>query len=53
MGIVLEVRDLVKKYNGKVAVDKISFDIEDGEIFSLLGPNGAARRPPFPSYPHS
>lgn len=43
MGIVLEVCNLVKKYNGNVAVDKISFDIEDGEIFSLLGPNGAGK----------
>ena len=43
MGTILEVRDLVKKYNGKIAVDRISFDIQEGEIFSLLGPNGAGK----------
>jgi ABC-2 type transport system ATP-binding protein len=43
MGSILEVRDLVKKYNSKIAVDRISFDIQEGEIFSLLGPNGAGK----------
>jgi ABC-2 type transport system ATP-binding protein len=43
MGTILEVRDLVKKYNSKIAVDRISFDIQEGEIFSLLGPNGAGK----------
>jgi len=43
MGTVLEVRNLVKKYGSKTAVDDISFDIQEGEIFSLLGPNGAGK----------
>ena len=40
---ILEVHDLVKKYAELTAVKGISFDIQQGEIFSLLGPNGAGK----------
>ena len=42
---LVKVNDLVKRYetNGPNAVDHISFEIEEGEIFSLLGPNGAGK----------
>ena len=40
---ILEVHVLVKKYADLTAVKGISFDIQEGEIFSLLGPNGAGK----------
>jgi ABC-2 type transport system ATP-binding protein len=40
---ILEVNNLVKKYAELTAVNGISFDIQQGEIFSLLGPNGAGK----------
>ena len=42
MGFV-EVRDLAKRYGEITAVESLSFDIEEGEVFSLLGPNGAGK----------
>jgi ABC-2 type transport system ATP-binding protein len=43
MPAILEVHNLVKKYGDFTAVNGISFDIQEGEIFSLLGPNGAGK----------
>ncbi len=40
---ILEVKDLVKHYGDFQAVKGVSFNIEEGEIFSLLGPNGAGK----------
>lgn len=40
---VLEVRELSKQYTKVLAADKVSFDIEKGEIFALIGPNGAGK----------
>jgi ABC-2 type transport system ATP-binding protein len=43
MPSILEVQNLAKNYGDFAAVKGISFDIEEGEIFSLLGPNGAGK----------
>ena len=37
----IEVDHIVKKYGDFTAVDDVSFSVKEGEIFGLLGPNGA------------
>ncbi len=40
---VIDVRNLVKEYAGKRAVDGLSFAVEQGEVYGLLGENGAGK----------
>ena len=40
---IISVRNLVKKYDDFTAVQDLSFDVYENEIFGLLGPNGAGK----------
>lgn len=41
--VAIEIKDLVKKYDDKVAVNGINLEIYKGECFGILGPNGAGK----------
>lgn len=41
--MIVEIRNLVKRYKDFIAVDNLNIGIKEGEIFGLLGPNGAGK----------
>jgi ABC-2 type transport system ATP-binding protein len=40
---IIETRELTKKYGRQTAVDRLTFSVDEGEIFGFLGPNGAGK----------
>lgn len=44
---MLEVKNITKRFEGNVAVDDISFNVEPGKIFGLVGRNGAGKSTTF------
>ncbi len=41
--MVVQIKDLVKRYKGLTAVDHFDLDVKEGEILGLLGPNGSGK----------
>lgn len=41
--MLVHIENLVKRYGDLLALDHLSLDIEEGEIFGLLGPNGSGK----------
>jgi len=44
---MIKVHELSKSFSGKKVLDRVSFEVEDGTIFSLIGPNGAGKTTTF------
>jgi len=41
--MIIRVKNLVKRYGDLLALDHLSFEVKEGEIFGLLGPNGSGK----------
>jgi len=42
-GVVIETRELTKRYRGVTAVDRLTLRVHAGEVYGFLGPNGAGK----------
>ena len=40
---MLQVQEVIKMYDGRTVVNRVTFEVAEGEIFALLGPNGAGK----------
>ncbi|MEJ7587840.1 MAG: LPS export ABC transporter ATP-binding protein [Ferruginibacter sp.] len=47
MSLIIQTKDLVKVYGSRTVVNKVSFNVQQGEIVGLLGPNGAGKTTSF------
>ena len=43
MAVSIQIRDLVKRFGATTALDRVTLDIEPGELFFLLGPSGCGK----------
>lgn len=43
LSIMIEVKNLTKRYGANTALDNVSFTVEEGTIVGFLGPNGAGK----------
>jgi lipopolysaccharide export system ATP-binding protein len=47
LSLIIQTKDLVKKYGSRTVVNHVSFNVKQGEIVGLLGPNGAGKTTSF------
>ena len=47
MGSILQVAGLTKRFGGLTAVDRLDFEVREGEILGVIGPNGAGKSTTF------
>lgn len=40
---ILQLKDVTKYFGGLLAIDRLTFNVEEGQIFSIIGPNGAGK----------
>ena len=49
---VISIKNLTKYYGKARGIIDVSFDVEPGEIFGFIGPNGAGNQQPFERFSH-
>ncbi|ADD68282.1 ABC transporter related protein [Denitrovibrio acetiphilus DSM 12809] len=47
MSLLLELKDVTKVFGGVVAMDSLSFKVDEGQIYGVIGPNGAGKTTAF------